>query len=57
VPTSEQLAELLCAHARLYRHIAEQTWSETRAQELIGLAEQCTRAADTFAHKDRPDAA
>ena len=57
VPNSQQLAERLRAHARLYRHIAEQTWSETQAAELVRLAEECARAADALAEKDTPDAA
>jgi hypothetical protein len=57
VPNCENLAERLYAHARLYRHIAEQAWSETRARELHRLAEECTRAAAALAGKDEPDAA
>lgn len=57
MPNSEQLAKRLQAHARLYRHIAEQTWSETRAEELIRLAEECTKAAEELAKKHDPDAA
>ena len=60
VPNSQQLAERLRAHARLYRHIAEQMWSETRAEELIRLAEECVRAAEiaeATAAENKPDAA
>jgi hypothetical protein len=78
VPNSRQLAERLRAHARLYRHVAEQRlyrhvaeqrlyrhvaeqmWSETRAEELIRLAVECVRAAETAdatAAKNKPDAA
>jgi hypothetical protein len=46
VPNSKYLAERLRAHARLYRHIAEQTWSEDKASELVRLADECTKAAD-----------
>jgi hypothetical protein len=42
------LAERLRAHARLYRHIAEETWSEDKAQELVRLANECTYAADAI---------
>ena len=57
MPNSQQLAERLRAHARLYRHIAEQTWSETKAEELIRLADECTRAAEAAETKNNPDAA
>ena len=57
VPNSQQLAERLRAHARLYRHIAEETWSEDRAEELMRLAEECAHAADAIVQKDKPDAA
>jgi hypothetical protein len=60
VPNSQQLAERLRAHGRLYRHIAEQSWSETKAEELLGLADECTRAAEAaeaVAQKNKPDAA
>jgi 3-methyladenine DNA glycosylase AlkC len=60
VPNSQQLAERLRAHARLYRHIAEQTWSEIKAEELIRLADECTRAAEAAEAaetKNKPDAA
>ncbi|MGE5268861.1 MAG: hypothetical protein ACM3JG_04225 [Thiohalocapsa sp.] len=49
VPNSKYLAERLRAHARLYRHIAEQTWSEDKAEELVRLADECTQAADAVA--------
>lgn len=39
------VAERLRAHARLCRHIAEQSWSEETASRLGRLAEACTRAA------------
>jgi hypothetical protein len=54
---SQHLADRLRAHARLYRRIAEETWSETKAAELIRLAEECARAADAIAETDNPDAA
>lgn len=56
MPNSQQLAERLRAHARLYRHIAEQTWSEDKAAELTRLAEECARAADAIAQNDNPGA-
>ena len=49
MPNSKYLAERLRAHARLYRHIDEQTWSEDKASELVRLADECTRAADAVA--------
>jgi hypothetical protein len=49
VSNSHYLADRLRAHARLYRHIAEETWSEDRAQELARLADECTQAADAIA--------
>jgi hypothetical protein len=56
VPNSQQLAECLRAHARLYRQIAEQTWSETKVEELIRLAGECARAADAIVEIDKRDA-
>lgn len=43
------LADRLRAHARLYRHIAAATWSEVKARELVRLADECARMADTVA--------
>jgi len=44
-PHCFQVAERLLAHARLCRHIAEQSWSEESAEKLSALADACTRAA------------
>jgi hypothetical protein len=52
VPTVNPFADRLRAHARLYRQIAEETWSEDRARELVRLAEECTRMADAVAAGD-----
>lgn len=49
VPNSRYLADRLRAHARLYRHIAEEMWNEDKAQELVRLANECTFAADSIA--------
>jgi hypothetical protein len=49
VPDLKYLADRLRAHARLYRHIAEQTWNEDKAAELVHLANECTQAADAIA--------
>lgn len=49
MPNSHYLAERLRAHARLYRHIAAETWSEDKARELVRLADECTRMADAIA--------
>ncbi|MGN6572622.1 MAG: hypothetical protein ACTHLO_14535 [Pseudolabrys sp.] len=49
MPNSRYLADRLRAHARLYRHIAEETWNEDRAQELVRLADECIYAADSIA--------
>jgi hypothetical protein len=49
VPNSLYLADRLRAHARLYRHIAEEMWSEDKAQELVRLADECIYAADSIA--------
>lgn len=43
---SSKIAERLQAHARLYRRIARQSWSEETADELVRLAQECDRAAD-----------
>jgi hypothetical protein len=48
VPNSIYLADRLRAHARLYRHIAEEMWNEDQAQELVRLADECTYAADSI---------
>jgi hypothetical protein len=48
VPNSRYLADRLRAHARLYRHIAEEMWNEDKAQELVRLADECTYAADSI---------
>jgi len=45
VPKSSKMAERLLAHARLCRHIAEQSWNEETAQRLDTLAQECVRAA------------
>ena len=55
VPNSRYLADRLRAHARLYRHIAEETWNEDKAQELVRRAEECTFAADSIAAGAPPD--
>lgn len=52
VPKSSKMAERLLAHARLCRHIAEQSWNEETARELDTLAQECMRAAAELA----PDA-
>jgi len=49
VPSPRYVAERLRAHARLCRHIAEKTWSEDRAIELVRLADECTFAANSIA--------
>lgn len=49
------IADRLRAHARLYRHIAEATWSEDSERELKRLADECVRAADAIsAGEDTP---
>jgi hypothetical protein len=48
VPHARDLADRLRAHARLYRHIAEETWNEDKAQELMRLADECAVAADAI---------
>ena len=48
VPNSRYLADRLRAHARLYRHIAEEMWNEDKAQELVRLADECSNAADSI---------
>lgn len=45
VSHSAKIAERLLAHARLCRHIAEQSWSEETAHKLDRLANECVRAA------------
>ena len=45
VPDGPKIAERLLAHARLCRQIAETTESEYLAQELVRLADECTRTA------------
>jgi hypothetical protein len=55
VPNSKYLAERLRAHARLYRHIAEQTWSEDTAEELGRLADECAHAANAIAAAIKDD--
>lgn len=45
VPKSSKMAERLLAHARLCRHIAEQSWNEETAHKLDTLAQECVRAA------------
>jgi len=52
VPEPSKVAERLLAHARLCRHIAEQSWSEEAAQRLSALADECTRAAAELAPSD-----
>lgn len=49
MPKPSKVAERLLAHARLCRHIAEQSWSEEAAQRLSALADECTRAAAELA--------
>lgn len=49
MPNSRYLADRLRAHARLYRHIAEEMWNEDKAQELVRLADECIYAADSIA--------
>ena len=48
MPNSRYLADRLRAHARLYRHIAEEMWNEDKAQELVRLADECVFAADSI---------
>jgi hypothetical protein len=48
VPSAHYLADRLRAHARLYRHIAEEMWNEDKAQELVRLADECAYAADAI---------
>ena len=48
MPNSRYLADRLRAHARLYRHIAEEMWNEDKAQELVRLADECSYAADSI---------
>ena len=45
VSHSAKIAERLLAHARLCRHIAEQSWSEETAHKLDRLADECARTA------------
>jgi hypothetical protein len=52
VPEPSKVAERLLAHARLYRHIAEQSWSEEDARQLGALADECTRAAAELTPSD-----
>lgn len=54
VPKSSRIAERLLAHARLCRHIAEQSWNEETAHKLDTLAQECVRAAAELAPE--PDA-
>ena len=49
MPHARYLADRLRAHARLYRHIAEEMWNEDKAQELERLADECAYAADSLA--------
>lgn len=49
VPKSSKIAERLLAHARLCRHIAEQSWNEETAHKLDTLAQECVRAAAELA--------
>lgn len=56
MPNSRYLAERLRAHARLYRHIAEETWNEDKAQELMRLADECSAAAESIATGAADDA-
>ena len=49
-----KIAERLLAHARLCRHIAEQTWSEDTARKLDALADECVRAAAALTQDERP---
>lgn len=54
VPKSSKVAERLLAHARLCRHIAEQSWNEETAHKLGQLAKECTRAAAALAQDGDP---
>jgi hypothetical protein len=55
VPASK-VAERLRAHARLCRHIAEESRNETIAGELGRLADQCVAAADNIDADTAPSA-
>lgn len=57
MPNSQQFAERMRAHARLFRQIAEETWSESAVAELVRRAEECERAAEAIAKTEKPDAA
>ena len=45
---ASKVAERLRAHARLCRHIAEESWNEAIAGELGHLADLCVAAADNI---------
>lgn len=53
VLTAARIAERLIAHARLCRHIAEESWNEDTARQLDTLALECERAAAELAPTDR----
>jgi hypothetical protein len=55
VSHSAKIAERLLAHARLCRHIAEQSWSEETAHKLDRLANECARAAAELLPDDEND--
>jgi hypothetical protein len=40
-----KIADRLLAHARLYRHMAEECWSERLAAKFQVLAQECVDAA------------
>ncbi len=52
VSHAARIAERLIAHARLCRHIAEESWSEDTAHKLDTLAHECERAAAELAPAD-----
>jgi hypothetical protein len=43
--THSPVADRLRAFARLYEHMAEQTWSEDRARDLRSAEKECLEAA------------
>ena len=55
--SASKVAERLRAHERLCRQIAQETWNETIAGELIRLADQCLEAADNIELDGRARAA
>lgn len=55
VSNAVKVAERLLAHAKLCRHIAEQSWNEETARKLDALAEECTQAAAALLPGDKSE--